>query len=225
MNRLPQRLGRAARWTFFAAMVAGSLLITHASLPYFFGDEMHPFLIEKLPLPHEELWLAALHVHVVAAAFALPACVVLLSTRILRRWPRAHRVLGRIAGAVVLLALVPSGAWLALFAKGGVASTAGFLLSGAIASAAMVQGILHARAGRFADHRRCVLHVVAQLSVAVTSRAMLVGLDFAGLDPDRAYILALWLPVAASALMAEHVAGARRKHENRSRALALNPAL
>jgi len=46
-------------------------------------------------------------------------------------------------------------------------------------------------------------HVLAQLSVAVTSRAMLVLFDFAGVGPEPAYIAALWVPVIASALAAE----------------------
>jgi hypothetical protein len=98
---------------------------------------------------------------------------------------------------------VPSGSYLALFAKGGAPATAGFLASGAIAAAAMVQAIREARARRFPAHRRFVLHVLAQLSVAVTSRAMLSGFDAVAFDPDRAYLIALWLPVAASAAAVE----------------------
>ena len=45
--------------------------------------------------------------------------------------------------------------------------------------------------------------MLAQLSVAVTSRAMLFGLDAANVDPDRAYLLSLWLPVIASAALVE----------------------
>jgi hypothetical protein len=41
------------------------------------------------------------------------------------------------------------------------------------------------------------------MSVAITSRAMLFGLDAAGIDPDIAYVVALWAPVLASAAVAE----------------------
>lgn len=46
-------------------------------------------------------------------------------------------------------------------------------------------------------------HVFAQMSVAVTSRAMLVSLDVVGVPSELAYVLALWLPVVASATAAE----------------------
>lgn len=184
-------------------MGVGSAAITAASVAYFDSEEFAPFVVEKLPLPLEEVWLAALQVHVVAAALAFPACLILLSSVVLRRARAFHRWLGRLTGVTVLLVLVPSGFYLSLFAKGGLAATLGFMLSGLIVVVAMVQGIRTARAGRFAAHRRCALHVVAQLSVAVTSRAMLLGFDAAGVDPTLAYLVSLWLPVLASAAVVE----------------------
>jgi hypothetical protein len=183
-------------------LALGSAFITFGSLDYF-GADLPAFVVEKLPLPWEQVWLGALRVHVVAAAFVLPGCLALTSKTVLARAPRFHRWAGRVTAAVVLLALVPSGSYLALFAKGGVPSTVGFLLSGAIVAVAMVLAVREARARRFGAHRRFVLHVLAQLSVAVTSRAMLFGLDAIAFDPERTYLIALWLPVAASAVAVE----------------------
>lgn len=208
---------RVARTAFWIALAAGSAFITAGSLDYF-GAEQPAFVIEKLPLPWESVWLFALHLHVVAAALALPGCLLLVSRTVLRRAPRLHRYAGRVTGAVVLLALVPSGAYLSLFAKGGLPSTVGFLASGAIAALAMVQAVVTARARRFQEHRRCALHVLAQLSVAVTSRALLVGSAALALEPERAYLISLWLPVVASALAVELIS--RRNH-----ALPSRPAL
>src|SRR5919204_771121 len=126
-----------------------------------------------------------------------------------------HRCAGRAIAAVVLLALVPSGSYLALFAKGGLPSTAGFLVSGTIAAAAMVQAVREARARRFAAHRRFTLHVLAQLSVAVTSRAMLLVFDAIAFDHEFAYLLSLWLPVSASALAVELISWRNHAHPSR----------
>jgi len=193
---------RLLRAAWLSALTFGSAFITCGSLDYFRAD-LPAFFVEKLPLPWEQVWLGALRVHVVAAAFALPGCLLLLSKTMLTRAPHLHRWAGRATAAVVLAALVPSGFYLALFAKGGALSTVGFLLSGAIVAVSMAQGVRDAHARRFAAHRRCVLHVLAQLSVAVTSRAMLSGFDAIGFDPERAYLIALWLPVLASALAVE----------------------
>ena len=185
------------------ALALGSAARTAGSLGYFDDETLPAFVIEKLPLPHEALWLFALKWHVVAAAWALPGCLLLLSKTLLRRAPRVHRWLGRITAAVVLLGLAPSGFYLSLFAKGGLLSTLGFILSGAIVVFSMVQAIRTARTGRFTEHRRYTLHVLAQLSVAVSSRALLFVFDAAGFDTDVAYLIALWVPVFISAVVAE----------------------
>jgi hypothetical protein len=194
---MARRLGRVTGSVWMLGLGLGAVLIGWASRVYFASDELAPFVIEKLPLPHEELWMAALKTHVVAASFALPACLLLSWKRMLR-FPRVHRWLGRVTGVVILAALVPSGLYLSLYAKGGAPATVGFALSGLIVAFAMAWGIGRARVKDFVGHRRCMLHVLAQLSVAVTSRTLLNLLDAVGIDPDPAYLFALWAPVLAS---------------------------
>lgn len=191
------RLLRPVRALVLVALALGSAAITAGSLVYF-GEDLAPFVLEKLPLPLEDVWMRVLQVHVVAAAFCFPACLLLSLTVVIRRAPRFHRWLGRVTGTVILLGLVPSGLYLSWFAKGGLLSTVGFMLSGAIVAVAMVLGVRAARARRFLEHRRCVLHVLAQLSVAVTSRAMLFAFDAAAFDEQLAYLVSLWAPVLGS---------------------------
>ncbi len=213
MNRA--RTNEFARITALGACLIGSFVITAASVAYFNGDELPSFMVEKLPLPHEELWLFALRAHVFSAALALPICVLLMSKNLLRRASRLHRWMGRVIGMVILLALVPSGLYLSLFAKGGVPSTIGFALSGAIVFVAMVQGIRAARRHDLVAHRRAMLHVLAQLSVAVTSRTLLVLCDAVGVDAEVAYLVSLWLPVLCSVAFVERIhAYQRRSHES-----------
>jgi uncharacterized membrane protein len=195
-------LAAVPRRLFLVIMLAGSALITAASLPYLDFETLPAFAIEKLPVRFEALWLASLRIHVVSALLAFPLCLLLM-TRSLQRRAAWHRWLGRIAGTLVLLALVPSGVVLAFDAKGGALVSAGFVLSAAIVAVSTWLGVAAARRRDFAPHRRAMRHVVAQMSVAVTSRAMLVGLDAVGLDPDLSYVVALWVPVLLSAMVAE----------------------
>jgi uncharacterized membrane protein len=194
-SHLPRRL-------FLLTMLAGSALITAYSLPYFDPDTVPPFVVERLPERYASLWLVALRVHVAAALPSLPLCLV-LTTRWLQGRRAWHGWLGRIAGTLLLFALVPSGVVLAFHAKGGPVVTAGFLLSGAIVAWCTVRGVAAARRKDLAGHRRAMQHVVAQMSVAVTSRALLLGFDAVGVDPDLAYVVALWGPVLASAAVVE----------------------
>jgi hypothetical protein len=183
-------------------MLVGSAVITATSFAYFDPETYPPFVIEKLPVRFEELWLASLKVHVASALLSFPLCLALM-TRTLQRRPRLHRWLGRLTGVAVLLALVPSGIVLAFDAKGGVIVTAGFLLSAAIVAASMVYGIRAARRRDPISHARAMRHVVAQMSVAVSSRALILALDATGTDPELSYVVALWGPVLASSLVAE----------------------
>jgi hypothetical protein len=104
---------------------------------------------------------------------------------------------------LVLFALVPSGAVLAFDAKGGPVVTVGFLLSALIIVASLIVGVRAARRRDLTLHARAMRHVVAQMSVAVVSRALLLALDAASVDPDVAYVAALWGPVLASAAVVE----------------------
>jgi hypothetical protein len=201
LAHLPRRL-------FLLSLLVGAALIAASSLAYFDLDAVPPFVLEKLPLRHETLYLVALRVHVAAALTTLPLSV-LLSTRWLQRRVAWHRRLGRVAGILVLFALVPAGAVLAPSARGGWISTAGFLLSGAIMAVAMVVGIQAARRHELASHAHAMRHVLAQMSVAVVSRAALVAVGAAGIDGDLAYVLALWIPVVASAALVELLASVR----------------
>ncbi len=181
------------RVLFLGAMTLGAAFIIASSVAYFDLQELPPFAIEKLPVRFSTLWLASLRVHVTAALVSLPLCILLM-TRLVQRQRTLHRWLGRTA-AIIVFALAPSGAVLAFDAKGGAFVTAGFLLSDALMGFFIVKGIAAARRRDVVTHRRAMGHVFAQMSVAVTSRAMLMALDVAGVSPELAYVLALWLPV------------------------------
>ena len=185
-------------------MLAGAVLITASSLAYFDVESFPAFVVEKLPVRFETLWLASLRGHVASALLGFPLCIVLM-TRTIQRRPAWHRWLGRVAGVVILFVLVPAGIVLAFDAKGGTVVTAGFLLSAAIVAWFMVRGVAAARRRDLVAHRRAMRHVFAQLSVAVTSRALLISFDALGLNPDVAYVVALWGPVLASTAVAELV--------------------
>jgi Predicted membrane protein (DUF2306) len=199
---VPRLRAHLPRRLFLVAMLAGSAVITANSLAYFDFDAVAPFVVERLPERFASIWLAALRVHVAAALVTLPPCLVLM-TRWLQRRPVWHRRIGRFTGVVVLLALVPSGIVLALHAKGGALVTAGFLLSAAILAVSMVGGVLAVRRREVIAHQRAMRHVVGQMSVAVTSRALLIAFDAAGIDPDLAYVIGLWGPVVATAAVVE----------------------
>ena len=204
------------RWALLVITTLGAAWIIASSLVYFDVSRIAPFMIEKLPLRFEALWLFSLRVHVAAAMVSLPLCIALM-TRPVQRRPRAHRWLGRLAGLVIVFALVPSGFVLSLEAKGGLFGTLGFMLSGAIVAFCMISGALAARRRDMPAHKRMMSHVFAQMSVAVSSRIMLVGFAALEIDHDSVYLISLWVPVLASAVLAELTSSSPRSLIERSR--------
>ncbi len=192
-----------ATLAFHGVMAVGVGLMISASTSYLELGDAHPFFLEKLPLAHPRLWLTALYVHVPSALLALPACLLLVVRSIRARFPALHRWLGRITGALVLFGVVPSGMYLACFAQGGAVSTVGFWLTGLITFGAMVMSIAAARARDLRAHRRASAHVLAQLSVAVSSRLILASAEALGAHDEWIYVAALWLPVLGGVLVAE----------------------
>lgn len=199
---MPHFLAALPRRFLWLSMLAGSALITASSLAYFDFDTLPPFVLEKLPLKFESLWLASLRIHVAAASVSFPLCLALM-TRWVQRHAALHRRVGRVTGILVACALVPSGVVLAFDAKGGVVVTVGFLLSAIIVAWCTVSGTLAARRRDLVAHRRAMRHVVGQMSVAVTSRVLILALDAAGMDPDLSYVIALWAPVLATVAVLE----------------------
>jgi uncharacterized membrane protein len=200
---VPRFISQLPRRSFLLFMAAGWVFILLASVTYFHFGTIPGFMRERLPLRFPSFYLVSLRVHVAAALVSLPLCIVLM-TRFLQRRPKAHRWLGRIAGMTLLLALVPTGAVLAFSASGGPVVTAGFLLSGAIVAWGTVRGVAAARRRDLVTHRRAMRHVFAQMSVAVTSRALLMAAAaFTDLAPELVYVVALWVPVLGSAVVVE----------------------
>ena len=223
--RLLQRLRPVIRAAVILIALLGTYAIAAASLVYFNDEELPPFLLEKWPLPLEGIWLSALKIHIASALFCLPSCALLIWHSLMKRAPKLHRWLGRISLVIVSLALVPTGFYLAFFAKGGVASTVGFLLTGGICLFATIRAVSTARAGDFISHRRWALHVFAQLSVALTSRAMLIGFDALAVDAHLAYLISLWLPVVGSAITVEILTQPKNKTNRKIMKLALTTTL
>src|SRR5262245_39968544 len=80
LTHLPRR-------RLMVVMLLGAALITSTSLGYFDPETLPPFVIEKLPLRFEELWLTSLKLHVASALVSFPLCLLLV-TRTLQRRPR-----------------------------------------------------------------------------------------------------------------------------------------
>ena len=112
---------RSIRNLVWATLIAGTALILISSVPHFLPGAGHPFLHERPLLFRNAMWRACLSVHILSGMLCLPSGLLLLSRKVVVRWPGFHRSLGRAYTYAVILLMFPTGAYLACYTKGGLA--------------------------------------------------------------------------------------------------------
>lgn len=144
----------------------------------------------------------ALWGHVVGAPLVLALAPVQLSQRLRARWPRAHRISGRLYALGVLiaglsaLALVPT-AEASLFAK------AGFTALALVWIGFTFRGIWLARAGAYEAHRAWMLRSLALTFAAVTLRLIMAPLMASGWTVAQTYDVTAWGSWVPSLILVE----------------------
>ncbi len=143
----------------------------------------------------------AFYTHILSGPVSLILGLLLISERSRGRYPKWHRVFGRLQVACVLLLVTPSGLWMARHAAAGPIAAVGLA---ALAIATAISVALGARAAvkrRFADHRRWMWRCYLLLCSAVVLRVMgglaiVMGVTAPWVDPLANWMC--WLaPLAA----------------------------
>lgn len=142
----------------------------------------------------------AFYAHIASGPCSLILGMVLLSERFRIRFPKWHRILGRVQAIVVLLFVVPGGLWMAWYADGGGVAGAGFAILGLATGVAMVRGWSLAVRRQFVEHRRWMWRCYLLLCSAIVLRiigglSVVTGQDAAWVYPVAAWVCWL-LPLA-----------------------------
>ncbi len=185
--------------------LAGCLLILENSIVDFRPGGAGLFIREKAAIGGDPLWRLSLHLHVGGGLLCLFAALPQFSRRLLRRLPALHRVAGRLYALAMLAIVCPTGAHLALHAKGGLAGQLGFLLLGAIgfhSTLAAWRAVLPPHRD-LAAHRAWMLRSFATASSAVSFRVLHIVGHLAGLEATTNYVACLWLSLLGNLAVAE----------------------
>ncbi|MEU5695492.1 DUF2306 domain-containing protein [Actinosynnema sp. NPDC020468] len=201
------RTGRAVG-VWWLALTAGAFAV-YAPLPYLTDGLQAMASGDGGLAAHyaaQPTWVqVVLYVHMICSGTALLLSPVQLSSRVRRRTPRTHRVVGRITfGALV--GGGTAGALLAPFSVAGALGTAGFGLLAVLSVVFPVLGLRSALRGDLAQHRRWMIRAFALIYAGVMLRlGLIVVVASTGWDFDRAYLLmpfGSWVP---NLLVAEFV--------------------
>jgi len=134
----------------------------------------------------------AFYTHIVAGPWTLIAGMVLLSDRFRRRYPAWHRYLGRSQAAIVLLMIMPSGIWMAMYAETGALAGAGFGSLAIATGLCVYRGWRMAVTRKFAEHRRWMLRCYILLCSAVVLRLTAGIFIVTDIDGDWIYPMSAW---------------------------------
>lgn len=186
-----------------AATLGLCVLLIANALPYFSFRQDLAFLAEKGPLVSESLWRTCFYGHVAGAIVCLAVAPFLFWDALRVRFPKLHRALGRVYGVSVLGWAGPTGLYLALHAKGGVAGRAAFLLLGLLWWLSTARGVQTIVAGRVAEHRRWMIRSYSLALSAVSFRVFHVAFFWAGMADEPNYAISLWLSLATSLVAGE----------------------
>jgi hypothetical protein len=188
MRRPAGKTLTTALWGLAAFLSAGVALFSYR---YFVDIHLGvPQIVAKLA---ERPWLL---LHIAGAATALLIGPLNLLPVVRRRWPAAHRWIGRTYIVACLMGGV--GGFVAAFSSfAGPIATAGFTSLAVCWVVANTQGWLTARARRFDQHRAWMIRSFAMTFGAVTLRLYLpllplFHIDF--LDGYRAISFLAWVP-------------------------------
>lgn len=149
--------------------VTGSVVLNYRSYfpPDFESDFLHG---RELYFWGSYHW--AFYAHLVTGPVTLILGMLLLSDRFRLRFPQWHRRFGRVQAALVLLAVVPSGLWMASRAETGPIAALGFAILAVLTAGSILLGWKTAVRRRFAEHRRWMWRCYLLLCSTVVLRLL-----------------------------------------------------
>ena len=162
------------------------------------------FLQLKQSYIHITAWRIAFFIHVFTSLLALLAGFSQFSKKLLKQWPRLHRVLGYTYVINVLMVTGPAGLLLSFYANGGVSSRIAFVLLSAFWISATALALYKAIKKDFQAHRFFMIRSYALTLSAVTLRIWKVLLaNFTEIPPMDRYRIIAWLGWTLNLLVAE----------------------
>jgi uncharacterized membrane protein len=192
-----------------------------ANYPDYFPPNFDSLFLQGREATFTGAYRPAFYVHIFSGPVVLLGGLILLSEHVRRRHSGLHRVLGRVHVVVLLLFVLPSRVVMSRHAFGGWPAGLSFLLLSAATASCAIAGVIHARHGRYVQHRCWMLRCYVLLCSAVALRLISGAAGLVGVpSPEGAYTVAAWsswlVPLAAYEI-AERMPAyrqSRRLHRN-----------
>ncbi len=196
-------MGATLRSSLQLVALAGWVLLVLSTLPYFDFAADSIFFAERDPISETQRWQLSFYVHDSGGIVCLGLGPLLAWNLLTRRSRQLHRLLGWIYVFTVLGWAAPTGLYLSLHARGGLAGQFGFLLTDLLWILATWVGLGRLKRGQTREHAIWMLRSYALTLSAIFFRILHLVFFYAGLGDDWNYLASIWLSLALSLLAGE----------------------
>jgi len=144
------------------------LSITFKYIP--FKTDVAFLQIKQTEVLTNKYYIYFFYMHVYSAIFALLAGFTQFNINFLEKYPRYHKLLGKVYVYIVLFFATPSGIYIGLYANGGLISKISFVLLGFFWFYFTVKGILSIKKKHLINHQKYMYRSFALAFSAITLR-------------------------------------------------------
>ncbi len=186
------------------ALAFFSFLMIRITVAYTAMQSNVAFLMTKQRVYPIVLWRVSFYTHVFASCFVLAAGFTQFAPRILRRYPRVHRIMGWAYLIIVTMVSGPAAWVMALYANGGFPARTSFTLLATLWICFTVTAGYCVVRRQFELHGAYMLRSYALTLSAITLRSYTYILEVTThATPRDIYITAAWLSWVPNLLLAE----------------------
>ncbi|MCP4521972.1 MAG: DUF2306 domain-containing protein [Cytophagales bacterium] len=156
---------------------------------------------EYLPIT---IWKLSFYIHVFSSSFCLLAGFSQFSSTLLKEFPKAHRILGRIYVYNILFVNFIPAMIMAYYANGGVPSKIAFFILNFLWFGFTLRSLIAIKNKNIVLHKNDMIRSYALTFSAITLRTwnLILG-NFTELDPTTIYMMNAWLGFVPNLIIAE----------------------
>lgn len=175
-----------------AALAFGTLLLLPLIWFSYAGRPLGSAVSPDMALVFQTHWVG-ISTHIIASAVALTLAPMQVSSRVRRRWPAAHRWMGRVYLGLGVLPGGTAGLYMGMLSARGPIARTGFVCLALCWLATGVAAYVTIRRGNVPAHRRWMLRNVSLTGGAILLRIYMPLFGLAGIPSDTAYRMIAWL--------------------------------
>jgi hypothetical protein len=190
----------AALWT---PTLVCMYLLSHNALLYWTFDPDYGILPEKRLAEQDIFWTISLYAHVIAGIPILLIPVISFLGRMLKISLRVHKLIGLWYCRIGLFLVLPTGIYLAFYAKGGTLTQIGFLVQALLFGLFTWLGWQAAEKGAIDRHRVWMTRGFAIMAAVLTFRVYHLIFFYLKVPYEDNYAISQWLSLAGNYFVAE----------------------